>query len=193
MTDRRRRLPRAFFERDATELAPDLLGKVLAAGGCAVRIVEVEAYRTDDPASHTHRGPTRRNATMFGPGGHLYVYFTYGMHHCANVSAGDTGDGQGVLLRAAEPLSGLALMRRRRDGRPDRQLLDGPGKLCQALGIDRRLDGADLTARGAVTLLDDGTGPPVDPLVGPRIGLRVGVDTPWRWIDPRTTLRLRRS
>lgn len=181
-----------FFERDATELAPDLLGKVLAGPDCAVRIVEVEAYRSDDPASHTFRGPTPRNATMFGPGGHLYVYFTYGMHHCANVSAGARDDGQAVLLRAGEPVTGLEVMRARRHGRADRELLDGPGKLCQAMAIDRSLDGADLTGDGPLTLYDDGTEPPRDPIVGPRIGLRVGVDTPWRWVDPRTTLRLRR-
>lgn len=177
-------LPRAFFERDADELAPELLGKVLVAGGCAVRLVEVEAYRSDDPASHTFRGRTARNATMFGPGGHLYVYFTYGMHHCANVTAATEGDGQGVLLRAGAPVAGLDEMRARRGGRSDRELLNGPGKLCQALAIDRSLDGTDLLAGGPVQLLDDGTPPPAAPLVTPRIGIRVGVDTLWRWHAP---------
>ncbi|MET0145581.1 MAG: DNA-3-methyladenine glycosylase [Ilumatobacteraceae bacterium] len=178
-------LGRSFFARDATVVAPELLGKVLVAGVCAGRIVEVEAYRSDDPASHTFRGPTARNAVMFGPAGHLYVYFTYGMHHCANVVTGELGDGQAVLLRALHPLDGIAVMRRRRGGKPDARLTDGPGKLCQALGIDRTVDGIDLCAGGGdVTIVDDGTPPPVEPRITARIGISVATDTPWRWLAP---------
>jgi DNA-3-methyladenine glycosylase len=161
-------------------VAPDLLGKVLVAGECAGRIVEVEAYRADDPASHTFRGRTPRNAVMFGPAGHLYVYFTYGLHHCANVVTGDDGDGQAVLLRAVVPLRGIDVMAKRRGGRSP--LADGPGKLCQAFGIDRRHDGTDLCAGDAVTIVDDGADPPVDVAVTPRIGIRRAVDVPWRWV-----------
>jgi DNA-3-methyladenine glycosylase len=179
------RLDRAFFERDSTVVAPELLHKVLVVGPCAGRIVEVEAYRSDDPASHTFRGRTARNATMFGPGGHLYVYFTYGMHFCANVVTSTEGDGQAVLLRGAAPLRGLELMRERRGGRPDPQLADGPAKLCQAFGLDRRHDGTDLVTDGQMAVLDDGTAPPAEPLITPRIGIRVATDAPWRWVSSR--------
>ncbi len=117
---RGRALPRAFFARDARVLAPLLLGKVLehddpAVGLLRVRIVEVEAYAgAEDPGSHAYRGPTPRNATMFGPAGHLYVYFTYGMHWCANVVAGEPGTASAVLLRAAAPLEGVEVLRARR-------------------------------------------------------------------------------
>ena len=165
-------------------VAPELLHKVLVVGPCAGRIVEVEAYRSDDPASHTFRGRTPRNATMFGHGGFLYVYFTYGMHFCANIVTSTDGDGQAVLLRAALPLCGLDLMRERRGGRPDTQLTDGPAKLCQAFGLDRRHDGTDLVTHREMAVLDDGTPPPAEPLVTPRIGIRVATDVPWRWVSP---------
>lgn len=167
-------------------MAVELLDKVLCSriDGADVfgRIVEVEAYDQDDPASHTFRGPTPRNAAMFGPGGHLYVYVSYGMHFCANVVTGTTGNGSAVLLRAAVPMDGVDVMRGRRGPVRDRDLANGPGKLCQAFGIDLAHYGADLTKRGSVVaVLDDGTSPPDDPLVGPRIGLTKGVDTPWRF------------
>jgi DNA-3-methyladenine glycosylase len=171
--------------RDALEVAPDLLNKVLVVGGCAGRIVEVEAYRADDPASHSFRGRTPRNATMFGPGGLLYVYLTYGMHHCANVVTGPEHDGQAVLLRAVLPCRGIEAMRARRGGRDARTLADGPGKLCQAFGIDRSHDGLDLCTSSDVHIVDDGTAPPADPRVGGRIGIRQGVEHPWRWRIPR--------
>jgi DNA-3-methyladenine glycosylase len=180
---RRRTLPRAFYRRPSVELAPDLLGKLVVRGARAGRIVEVEAYRRDDPASHAFAGPTRRNATMFGPPGHLYVYFSYGVHWCANVVCG-AQDGQAVLLRALAPVDGVEEMRAARPAaRRDRDLASGPGRLTQALGIDVAFDGADLV-RGPVRLVDDGTPPPSPPGVSRRIGISKAVDQPWRWFVP---------
>ena len=172
-------VPRMLLAGDAEIVAPQLLNRILVVGPCAGRIVEVEAYRSHDPASHTFRGRTNRNAVMFGEPGHLYVYFTYGMHHCANVVTGSAGDGQGVLMRAVEPIGGVEEMIARR-GRTT-HLADGPGKLCQAFGVDLSCNGLDLCSGGAIGLFEDGTPPPESPLVSPRIGLRVGVDTLWRW------------
>lgn len=199
-----RRLPRAFYDRDPLEVAPALLNKVLVRDGRAGRIVEVEAYRgADDPASHAYRGPTRRNATMFGPPGHLYVYFTYGMHYCANVVCAHGGRGGAVLLRALAPLAGLEEMRAARGAAARRvtDLCSGPARLCQALGIDRRLDGADLVrADRGVTILDDGVPPPAAPGVSPRIGISAATEHPWRFYvagDPNVSrsapLRRRRG
>ncbi len=179
------RLDHGFYRRDALEVAPDLLHKVLVAGPCAGRIVEVEAYRADDPASHSYRGRTDRNATMFAAGGLLYVYFTYGMHFCANVVTGDAGDGQAVLLRAVVPLAGIDVMRARRGAKPDRVLSDGPGKLCQAFGLDRTHDGIDLVTDADVTILDDGTPPPAALSTTPRIGIRHATERHWRWLAAR--------
>lgn len=171
---------RAILAGDAPDLAPWLLNKGLIVGSCWTRIVEVEAYTADDPASHSTRGMTRRNATMFGPPGHLYVYLIYGMYHCANVVTGAVGDGQAVLVRAVDPLVGHDEMRRRR--RSGRGLADGPGKLCQALDLDRRHDGADLCdPNGPIRLVDLGIDPPRQPSSGPRIGISAGIDRPWRW------------
>ncbi len=180
-----RPLPRAFYRRDSRELAPLLLGKVLVVGERRVRIVEVEAYAgAEDPGSHAYRGRTARNATMFGPPGHLYVYFTYGMHWCCNVVSSVEGVGQAVLLRAGAPIAGLEAMRAARPAaRRDRDLCSGPGKLCQALGIDRRLDGTDLVRPlpGTPWLGDDGTAPPLEPMVSTRVGLTNGAEHPWRF------------
>jgi DNA-3-methyladenine glycosylase len=176
-------LPPGFFRRDPRAVAPELLNKLLVADdGRRARIVEVEAYcGADDPAAHTYRGRTARNASMFGPGGHLYVYFTYGMHWCANVVCGEEGVGVGVLLRAAEPLAGLELMRAARPkAKSDRDLCRGPGRLAQAFGITRADDGADLR-RGRIRVLDDGLAPPANPHAGPRIGISVATQHPWRW------------
>lgn len=181
---RGRRLSRAFYRRDSRIVAPELLAKVLVRGDLRARIVEVEAYcGAEDPGSHTYRGITKRNATMFGPAGGLYVYFTYGMHWCANAVCGEEGEGVAVLLRAAEPLEGLEEMRVRRPAaRSDRDLCRGPARLCQAFGIDGRFDGADLVrADRQVTIVDDGTPPPEDPAVGTRIGLSAGAELPLRW------------
>ena len=180
-----RRLRRSFFARPSTTVAPDLLNKLFVAGTSVGRIIEVEAYMAHDPASHAFRGQTRRNATMFGEVGVLYVYFTYGMHHCANVVTGSVGDGQAVLLRALAPVAGIDEMRARRPGRADRSLTDGPGKLCQALGLDLRHDGLDLCAPASpVWIGDDGLAPPGAPRIGPRVGISVGVELPWRWRVP---------
>ena len=177
---------RRFLARDALEVAPELLNKVLARGPLVGRIVEVEAYRGGlDPASHAFRGPGPRNATMFGPPGHLYVYFTYGMHFCANVVCGTDGEASAVLLRALAPIAGLELMRAARPAaRRDAELCAGPARLCQAFAIDRSLDGADLVGGWAgIALLDDGTPPPEAPANGPRVGLssRVGEAVQWLW------------
>jgi DNA-3-methyladenine glycosylase len=145
------------------------------------RIVETEAYEQDDPASHSFRGETPRNAVMFGRPGRLYVYFTYGMHFCMNVVSGRAGEGAAVLLRAAEPLSGLAEMRTSRGRSSVRELCSGPAKLCQAFGVDRSFDGIDLVRGGDVWIAE---GTPVTAssmAVGRRVGIGVGLELPWRF------------
>lgn len=178
-------LPRAFYRRHPAQVAPELLNKILVRNdGRAARIVEVEAYAgSEDPAAHSFRGQTARTATMFGQAGHLYVYFTYGMHWGSNAVCGEVGQGFGVLLRAAEPLAGLELMRAvRPKARRDRDLASGPGKLSQAFGITGQFDGADLVgADRGLWIADDGTAPPDAPVVGPRIGISRAVEFPWRW------------
>lgn len=178
-------LPRRFYHRTAQELAPLLLNKLLVApDGRAGRIVEVEAYSEDDPASHSHRGRTTRNATMFGPPGHLYVYFTYGMHWCANAVCGAPDDGTAVLLRALEPVAGLEKMRLARPAaRTDRDLCRGPARLAQALGIDGEADGSDLV-HGPFRILDDGVNPPPRPTTTTRVGITRAKELPWRWYVP---------
>lgn len=192
------RLDRAFFARDSRVVAPEVLNKVLVAGECSARIVEVEAYcGEEDPGSHGYRGETPRTKVMFGPAGHLYVYFTYGMHWCANAVCGDVGESSAVLLRAAAPLTGQEAMRARRGAvaRRDRDLCSGPAKLCQAFGIAKSHDGADLVAGvDGVTIVDDGVAPPADPGVSRRIGLSAGVEHEWRWFvagDPNVSARPR--
>jgi DNA-3-methyladenine glycosylase len=178
-----KRVSRRLLEGDSPDVAPLLLNKLLIHGDCIGRITEVEAYRQDDPASHTFNGPTKRNMVMFGPAGHLYVYFTYGMHYCANVVTGRTGTGSAVLLRAVEPLAGIDLMLVRRRGRRQ-ALTDGPAKLCQAFGVNGASNGADLLTGDGIGLFDDGTPPPGNPRVGPRIGISKAADVPWRWRTP---------
>jgi DNA-3-methyladenine glycosylase len=171
-----------------------LLGKVLVVGRRRARIVEVEAYAgSEDAGSHAFRGLTARTTTMFGPPGHLYVYFTYGMHWCANVVSGADGTGQAVLLRAGAPLAGLDAMRAARPtARRDRDLCSGPARLCQALGIGRDDNGADVVrpGPGGPWIGDDGIPPPDDPGVSTRIGLSKGTEHPWRWFivgDPNVS------
>src|SRR5687767_6932663 len=178
-----RRIDREFYRQPSTEVAPALLNKILAtADGRAGRIVETEAYFPEDAASHSYRGRTPRNSVMFGPPGHLYVYFTYGMHWCANAVCRADGEAAAVLLRALAPIDGLEVMRSARLGaRRDRDLCSGPAKLCQALGIGPVHNGADLTRRASpVRIVDDSIAPPLAPVVTTRVGLTVGVDQPWR-------------
>jgi DNA-3-methyladenine glycosylase len=228
------RLPRDFFDRPATEVAPDLLGCILwhasPAGLVATRLVEVEAYRGSiDPASHSFRGRTARNAVMFGPPGHAYVYFSYGMHYCVNLVCEPVGNAEAVLIRAGAVVAGAELARRRRYGLPDadtasahgarpgaattgargsgtapgrepgapgrrrprsrdRDLARGPGRLCQALGIDRSLDGADVCGSGGSLGIGppDAAGQPVAATAstiasGPRVGISRAADRPWRY------------
>lgn len=168
----------------STEVAPSLLGSVLHGPNGSGRIVETEAYGgAEDDASHAARGITARTEPMFGPAGVLYVYLIYGMHHCANVVTGGDGDGQAVLIRALEPLGDTAQMRRARPkARRDVDLSNGPGKLCQALGIDRRHDGLELLSNtGEVRLELREPADHADVVQTTRIGLSVAKETPWRW------------
>jgi DNA-3-methyladenine glycosylase len=169
------------------EVAPRLLGATLRHGDVAVRLTEVEAYDgPNDAGSHAYRGPTRRNEVMFGEPGHLYVYFTYGMHHCCNVVCGPPGTPSAVLLRAGEVVEGLDLARSRRPRSTDRDLARGPARLCQALAIGLDDNGADL-ATGPLTLeLGE---PPAAVSTGPRVGLRGAADRPWRfWVTGAPTV-----
>jgi DNA-3-methyladenine glycosylase len=189
---------RSDLEGSPVALAPWLLHKVLARGDRAGRIVEVEAYHgADDAASHAYRGPTPRTAVMFGPPGFLYVYFTYGMHWCANVVCGPEGEAAAVLIRALEPIAGVDQMWEARSAaRTERDLCNGPAKLCQALGVTGADNGTDLLAPrgrsravgagtpGLVRLLDDGTPPPRRPGRGTRIGIKQATDKRWRFWVP---------
>jgi len=182
---RGRPLPRSFYSRDPLVVARALLGRLLVYdspdGRVSGRIVETEAYRgADDPASHACRGRTPRNAVMFGPAGHAYVYFTYGMHHCLNVVTGVEGRASAVLVRALEPEDGAGLMRARRGTAGSARLASGPGNVARALGLTRAHDGLDLVA-GPLWISDQ---PPRRGgrriAQGPRIGIRVGLDRDWR-------------
>jgi DNA-3-methyladenine glycosylase len=184
-------MQRSDLDDDPVAVAPRLLNKVLVRDGRAGRIVEVEAYHgANDPASHAYRGRTPRTAVMFGPAGFLYVYFTYGMHWCANVVCGPDGEAAAVLIRALAPTDGLAAMRKARPAaRHDRDLCNGPAKLCQALGITGSDNGADLLTDGGsgpvmVRLLDDGTPPPRRPGRGTRIGIKEATEKRWRFWVP---------
>jgi len=172
------RLTRDFFARSVHEVAPGLIGATLLVDGVGGRIVEVEAYDQDDPASHGFRGRTARTASMFGPPGHAYVYRSYGVHWCLNLVCAEEERAEAALVRALEPTSGLETMRERRGLKAARGLCSGPGKLCQALGITRVLDGLpldeppfELFARDANPKL----------AVGRRIGITRAVEQPWRY------------
>jgi DNA-3-methyladenine glycosylase len=171
-------LKRDFFARSVHEVAPDLIGATLLVDGVGGRIVEVEAYDQEDPASHGHRGRTARNAALFGPPGHAYVYRSYGIHWCLNLVCREEGIPEAVLIRALKPTSGLGLQRSRRGVEQVRALCSGPGKLCQALGITGEHDGLaldvppfDLEERGDVPEI----------VTGPRIGITRAKDLRWRY------------
>jgi DNA-3-methyladenine glycosylase len=173
-----RPIKRSFFDRDVRRVARDLIGATLLVDGVGGRIVEVEAYHHTDPAAHSYRGRTARNAVMFGPPGHAYVYRSYGIHWCLNFVCEVEGSASAVLIRALEPTAGLGKMRRRRGLSEERALCSGPGKLCQALGVTRAHYGLaldappfELRARAENATI----------VVGPRIGISKAVATPWRF------------
>lgn len=181
------RLPREFFQREVTAVARDLLGRVLVAGPAgnqvAVRLTEVEAYAgQDDPASHAFRGRTPRTTVMFGPPGHLYTYFVYGMHWCANIVTGADGDASAVLLRAGEVVTGIELANKRRPHIVRQDLLArGPAALTSVLGLTGTDNGTDLCQAGGVLTIRQGDRPPMQIGEGPRVGVSVAADTPWRF------------
>jgi len=215
-------IPRDFFARPSVEVAPDLLGCVLehetADGLVALELTEVEAYAgRSDPASHAYRGKTARNAVMFGPPGHAYVYFTYGMHFCVNmVCLGEAGSASAVLLRAGRIIAGEGLARARRTrgtaAIAPRDLARGPARLCQALAINRSQDGADVVSAGSPLRMLSGAGHPARSAVlgpgdgtlilpatprgivtGPRVGVSSAAEIPWRfWYDGDPTVSIYR-
>jgi DNA-3-methyladenine glycosylase len=202
-------ISRDFFAAPATEVAPDLLGCVIEhqtpAGLVAVALTETEAYAGQaDPASHAYRGKTRRNAVMFGPPGHAYVYFTYGMHFCVNLVCLGENTASAVLLRAGSVIAGQDVARARRAGRgpghamPARDLARGPARLCQALGIDRSLDGADVCAADSpLRVRQRGTTARSGErkiCSGPRVGVAAAAEVPWRfWVEGEPTVSAYRA
>jgi DNA-3-methyladenine glycosylase len=172
------RLRRDFFARSVHAVAPELLGATLLVDGVGGPIVEVEAYDGEDPASHGFRGPTARNASMFGPPGRAYVYRSYGIHWCLNLVCEDEGRAAAVLLRALEPTRGIETMRVRRGLEDERLLCAGPGRLCQALAVTREHDGLALD-EAPFELLAPEHAPPV--VSGRRIGISVATEAPWRY------------
>jgi DNA-3-methyladenine glycosylase len=171
-------LGRDFFARSVHEVAPDLIGVTFLVDGVGGVIVEVEAYDQEDPASHGFRGPTPRNAVMFGPPGHVYVYRSYGIHWCVNFVCDKENRAEAALIRAIEPTHGLDEMRARRGVTAERALCSGPGKLCQALGITRQHDGLALD-EPPLALLARAETPPI--ATGPRIGITRATELSWRY------------
>jgi DNA-3-methyladenine glycosylase len=171
-------LPREFFARSVHAVAPGLIGCTLLVDGVGGRIVEVEAYDGEDPASHGFRGLTERNRSMFGPPGHAYVYRSYGVHWCLNLVCDLEGRAEAVLVRALEPTEGIDAMRARRGLEDERLLCSGPGRLCQALGITREHDGLALD-EPPFSLLAAEDEPAV--VSGPRVGITRAADVPWRY------------
>jgi DNA-3-methyladenine glycosylase len=186
LATRSRILPRSFYERDAVTVARELLGKILVHGGTSGLIVETEAYLGgDDLASHSARGITNRTRVIFGPPGHAYVYFIYGMYECLNLVAEPPGTPGCVLIRAAEPLTGVKAMKKRRpNARTIEKLASGPGNLTRAFGITRAHNGVDVT-RGALVLREWRKTPVIEISVTPRIGIRQCSDWPLRFLIPR--------
>ena len=173
-----KRLTKAFFRRSVHEVAPDLIGATLLFKGVGGRIVEVEAYHHTDPAAHSFRGPTARNAVMFGPPGYTYVYRSYGIHWCLNFVCEEDGSASAVLIRAIAPTEGLAAMRRRRGLKDERALCSGPGKLCEALAVTHDHNGLPLDRAPFELRARDKT---PDIVTGERIGITKAVEKPWRY------------
>jgi DNA-3-methyladenine glycosylase len=174
------KIPRSFFNRPTLEVAKDLLGKILVIGRCSGRINEVEAYvGENDPACHACRGKTERNKVMYGRAGHLYVYFTYGMYHCANIVTERKGFPAAVLMRSIKPIEGGEIMKKRR--KKDQHLADGPGKLCIALGMTKKShNGMDICNKSDCYIYNDGFKPETTK-TSSRIGIREGLDKKWRF------------
>jgi len=171
-------LHRDFFARSVHEVAPELIGATLMVGSAGGLIVEVEAYHHTDPAAHSFRGKTERNAVMFGPPGYVYVYRSYGIHWCLNFVCEPEGSASAVLIRAIEPTAGLSTMRRRRGLSDVRLLCSGPGRLCEALGVTHAQNGAALDRKPfTVTARPEA----VAVAIGPRIGITKAADLPWRY------------
>jgi DNA-3-methyladenine glycosylase len=171
-------LRKKFFARSVHAVAPELIGVTLLFNGVGGTIAEVEAYHHTDPAAHSFRGPTARNAVMFGPPGYAYVYRSYGIHWCVNFVCEREGSASAVLIRALVPTHGLALMRRRRKVRNERLLCSGPGRLCQALGITGVHNGLAVDCAPFELRASPGS---VEIAIGPRIGISQAVDHPWRY------------
>jgi DNA-3-methyladenine glycosylase len=176
--ERGRILGRRFFARDVHQVARDLIGVTLLYKGAGGRIVEVEAYHHTDPAAHSYGGRTKRNAVMFGPPGHAYVYRSYGIHWCLNFVCEEEGSASAVLIRALEPTQGLVAMRRRRRLKDERLLCSGPGRLCQALGITRAHNGLALDEPPFQVFARTSR---MDIVTGPRIGISKAAERPWRY------------
>jgi DNA-3-methyladenine glycosylase len=172
------RLEREFFARSVHSVAPDLVGVTLLVDGVGGTIVEVEAYDHEDPAAHGYRGRTPRNASMFGPPGHAYVYRSYGIHWCLNLVCEEEGTASAVLLRALEPTRGLERMRARRGVDDERLLCAGPGRLCEALAVTREHDGLPLD-RPPFQLEASATA--IEVVAGPRVGITRAAELPWRY------------
>jgi DNA-3-methyladenine glycosylase len=174
----REKLTQAFFDRSVREVAPDLIGATLLVRGVGGVIVEVEAYHHTDPAAHSYRGRTDRNAVMFGPPGYAYVYRSYGLHWCLNFVCEGEGSASAVLIRALQPTTGLAAMERRRGMSVERLLCSGPGRLCQALAVTRAYNGLRLDRAPFALYVRAET---VELVAGPRIGISKAVERPWRY------------
>lgn len=183
---RKKLLPASFFRADALVLAQKLLGQTLWHDEIGLRITETEAYCwPHDTANHCHKGPTQRNAPMWGPPGHAYIYLCYGMHHMLNIVSNPKGEGAAVLIRSCEPLAGLKTVQQRRKGLKGKALLNGPGKVAQALGIDGQMNHMPLFRKGGLELRAGSQ--PQSIFAGPRVGIGyadpVHRDAPWRFAD----------